>query len=315
MITGDLAFGESFDCLKDSKNHPWVQMVVGNLQGVVFMNALTRFMPIDSLTPYLLPPRIQKMIKAHWAATQAKLQRRLAKGTTRPDFISPILENNKGIGLTDREIESNASLFIIAGSDSIATALAGVTWYLLKHPAIMQKLKEELDSTFQSEQEITVQRVEQLPYLVAVMDEAMRIYPVGLAGQASIIPPEGDDIAGHWLPGGTGVFMNQYAVYRSHTNFTEPDVFAPERWLGDARFEADKKDAFHPFSIGPRNCIGKNIGVAVPRLALAKMMWHFDIELLPETDPNWVDQRVYIVWQKKPLIVKLTPRRKGKGVA
>lgn len=312
--TGDLAFGESFDCLKHEKNHSWVQMVFGNLQGVVFKNALSRFLPVDSILPYLLPPKTQKMINDHWTATQEKLQRRIAKGTSRPDFLTPILENNKGKGLTEGEIESNASLFIIAGSDSIATALAGVTWYLLKYPKVMQKLREELDQAFHTEADITVQNAEQLPYLAAVMDEAMRIYPVALAGQASIIPPEGDDVAGHWLPGGTGVCMNQYAVYRSATNFTEPDLFAPERWLGDARFAADKKDAFHPFSMGARNCIGKKIGLAVPLLTLAKMMWHFDMELSTETDPNWVDQRVYIVWQKKPLIVELKPRRKGKGM-
>jgi len=312
VVTGDLAFGESFECLKNEGNHPWLQTVFGNLQGVVFMNALSRFLPIDSILPYLLPPKTQKMVKDHWAATQAKLQRRIAKGTTRPDFLSPILENNKGKGLTEGEIESNASLFIIAGSDSIATALAGVTWYLLQNPQIYEKLKEELDLAFPTEQELTVQKVEQLPYLVAVMDEALRIYPVGLAGQASIIPPGGDTVAGHWLPGGTGVSMNQYAVYRSPTNFTEPDLFAPERWLGDTRFEADRKEAFHPFSMGARNCIGKNIGLAVPRLALAKMVWHFDMELAEETDEAWLDQRVYIVWQKKPLIVKVRPRRKGK---
>ena len=51
--------------------------------------------------------------------------------------------------------------------------------------------------------------------------------------------------------------MNQYAVYRSSTNFTEPDTFAPTRWLGDPRFAADKREAFHPFSMGPRNCIAK----------------------------------------------------------
>ena len=288
-------------------------MVFGNLQGVVFKNALSRFLPVDSILPYLLPPKTQKAIKDHWAATQSKLQRRIAKGTTRPDFLSPILENNKGQGLTDGEIESNASLFIIAGSDSIATVLAGVTWYLLQNPQIYEKLKEELDRAFTTEEEITVERVEQLPYLIAVLDETMRIYPVALAGQASIIPPGGDTVAGHLLPGGTSVSMNQYAVYRCPANFTEPDLFAPERWLGDTRFEADRKGAFHPFSIGTRNCIGQRIGLAVPRLALAKMVWHFEMELAQETGRDWADQRVYIVPQKKPLIVRIRPRRKGMG--
>lgn len=51
--------------------------------------------------------------------------------------------------------------------------------------------------------------------------------------------------------------MNQFAVYRSKTNFQDPDVFDPERWLDEPEYGWDRKDAFHPFSIGPRNCIGR----------------------------------------------------------
>lgn len=46
-------------------------------------------------------------------------------------------------------------------------------------------------------------------------------------------------------------------MYRNPDNFTLPESFIPERWLGDERFVNDKKDAFRPFSHGPRDCIGK----------------------------------------------------------
>lgn len=49
-----------------------------------------------------------------------------------------------------------------------------------------------------------------------------------------------------------------WAGFHSPDNFTRPDEFIPERWLGDAKeFEHDRKEALQPFSIGPRNCLGR----------------------------------------------------------
>jgi cytochrome P450 len=55
----------------------------------------------------------------------------------------------------------------------------------------------------------------------------------------------------------TVVSTNHWATYRSSENFTDPESFHPERFLGDSRFASDRKAAFQPFSVGPRNCIGK----------------------------------------------------------
>lgn len=46
-------------------------------------------------------------------------------------------------------------------------------------------------------------------------------------------------------------------MYHSPSNFTDPDSFIPERWLGDPRFDGDDKAALQPFQVGPRNCIGR----------------------------------------------------------
>ena len=205
LHVGDLAFGESFECLEHEENHPWLQLIFGNLKGLALKGALSRFTAIEAILPYLIPRSVEKMLADHFASTQVKLQRRIAKGTDRLDFISPILENNTGKGLTDGEIEANASLFIIAGSDSMGLVLSGVTWYLLQHPKVMEKLRDEIDHNFRDEKEITLPKLELLPYLCAVVDETMRIYPVGLAGQASLVPPGGDTICGHFIPGGVNI--------------------------------------------------------------------------------------------------------------
>jgi cytochrome P450 len=53
------------------------------------------------------------------------------------------------------------------------------------------------------------------------------------------------------------VAVPHFAAYHNPINFKDPDSFIPERWLPGAGYDGDRKDAFHPFSVGPRNCIGQ----------------------------------------------------------
>lgn len=110
------------------------------------------------------------------------------------------------------------------------------------------------------------------------------------------------------MPGGTWVGVPQLAANHSPSNFVEPDNFIPERYLEkhDSRFDGDNKAVVQPFSTGPRNCIGKNLARAEMRLILAKMVWHFDMELVDKRS-DWTKQSIYGLWDKNPLMIKLKP--------
>jgi len=106
----------------------------------------------------------------------------------------------------------------------------------------------------------------------------------------------------------TSMGMAQYAVFRSPWNFKDPQVYLPERWLDDnEEYACDKKEALQPFSFGPRNCIGRNLANIEMRLILAKLIWHFDLELMADS-MNWPEkQYIYTSWEKIPLKIKLHP--------
>lgn len=113
----------------------------------------------------------------------------------------------------------------------------------------------------------------------------------------------------------TSVAVQQYAVCRSSANFHRPDEFLPQRWLGDPEFANDRREASQPFSIGPRNCIGRQLAYAEMRLILAKVLWHFDLRLDESKmdEQDWMaEQGVWILWDKNPLWVHLTPRATDK---
>ena len=122
-----------------------------------------------------------------------------------------------------------------------------------------------------------------------------------------ITNPQGNVIAGRFVPGGTSVSVSHWACYHSVENFRDPDKFVPERWLGDDRYKDDRKKALQPFSLGPRNCLGMNLAYAEIRVILARLLWNFDIELCDESK-NWMEGiKVFMIYQRPSLMVKLTP--------
>jgi cytochrome P450 len=122
-----------------------------------------------------------------------------------------------------------------------------------------------------------------------------------------ITGPEGNVIAGRFVPPRTLVSISQKACYSSAENFRDPDKFAPERWLGDEYYKDDRKKALQTFSVGPRNCIGMNLAYVEMRVILARLLWNFDMKLCEESK-DWSDgMKVFMIYQRKPLMVELTP--------
>ena len=98
--------------------------------------------------------------------------------------------------------------------------------------------------------------VQDLPYLNAVLEESLRVYPPSAFAQARTVPPGGAIICGNALPGGTSVGVATLAASLSKENWTDPYTFKPERWL-DGGWDGDDNKAMQPFLVGPRNCLGR----------------------------------------------------------
>ena len=148
-------------------------------------------------------------------------------------------------------------VLITAGSETSATLLSGAIYYLLKNPTWLEQLKLELDTAFKDESEMTLASLGKLKVLNAVLSETSRMYPpVPVMLPRKTIERDAV-VCGTVIPKGCVVGVLQYAASRSSRYFKHPDVFSPERYLGDMEFKDDNKSASQPFSVGPRNCIGQ----------------------------------------------------------
>lgn len=100
---------------------------------------------------------------------------------------------------------ANAGILIIAGSETTASLLCGATYLLAKNQHVLQKLQEEVRSSFNNEKEIGLISTQKLKYMQAVLDESLRYYPPVVGSLARVIVPEGDHIAGRFVPGGVSL--------------------------------------------------------------------------------------------------------------
>ncbi|RDW73342.1 hypothetical protein BP6252_07249 [Coleophoma cylindrospora] len=308
-LIGDLAFGSPFDCLKESAMHPWVAMIFESVKGVLFFSVAQRYSPLDKVMLFFLGKSAQEKQSAHMAMTVEKVSQRLSMETDRPDFMSYILKYNDEKGMSREEIVANSSVLIKAGSETTATALSGATYFLLKNPQAMQKVVSEVRSSFKSVDEMDATSLANCKYLDACFKESLRMYPpvpVGLPRRAT----EATVVSGWHVPKDVCVRIPQWSQNYSPLNYHQPKSFVPERWLPNppSPYCNDHLEAFEPFSLGPRNCLGKNLAWLEMRLILARVLYAFDLELVHDT---WApeDQKVFVLWQKPALDVKLVPRQ------
>lgn len=95
----------------------------------------------------------------------------------------------------------DASVLVVAGAETTATTLSAVTYLLLSNPSKMSKLLAEVRGTFKHDSEITIATVNQLDFMLACLNEAMRLFPPIPIGLPRIVPGQGRSIGGHYIPG------------------------------------------------------------------------------------------------------------------
>ncbi|OQU98959.1 hypothetical protein CLAIMM_04668 [Cladophialophora immunda] len=312
-IIAELTFCQSFHCLESSNYHPIVELMLANLKAWTFLNAQQRFPLLKYFIKHYVPQTTLERRKDLASFVVASVDKRLSMEVARSDFLTPTAGSEKLQGLSLPEIQTTAQMLLNAGSETTATTLSAATYFTLSNPHTWQRLVKEVRDTFANEEDITAEKVNsELPFLLAVFNETLRLYPPVPTGFGRIVPPGGDTIAGYYFPEGCGVYISQYAINHSPDYFVDPEKFLPERWLGNERFKQDNHNAFNPFSYGPRNCLGKNLAYMEMRMIMTKIVWNFDLELYDHTPGGWVHaQKVYTLWEKPPLWICLRPVKRA----
>jgi cytochrome P450 len=254
-ITGELIFGEAFGCLQSSKYHAWIEFVFGTVKwgiGTSTMSYIGLHWLVQLLYHYAGSGKALAQVRGY---TRAMLEKRMEMPEGREDLFEGLVRRREEWDISFEKLSANAFILILAGSETTATTLSGATYFLLTNPDALSRLQHEVRSTFKSADEINIAAVGRLPYMLAVLNEALRMYPPVTSNLVRVVPSGGAQIAGRFVPEGTYVEVQHWSINHSSDNFKDPWEFNPDRFINPA--EGEVLDALQAFSVGPRNCIGR----------------------------------------------------------
>jgi cytochrome P450 len=206
-IISDLSIGESFGCLQAAQYHPWVTLLSGSFKFSTYMGLARRFPPIPQILGALVPKDTARQAADHDNLTREKIRQRMHRAEGRPDFMQAVLENNnvKAKGMSEAEISSTFHLVLVAGLETLSSTITAVTYLLLKNPAALKKVVDEVRQAFEREEDITLLRSTKLPHVIGALNEGMRMIPPTPWGASRVVPGKGDIIDGSWVPGGVRI--------------------------------------------------------------------------------------------------------------
>lgn len=306
-IIGDLSLGadRAFGCLAKGDYHPWVRIVTETVRQNGLFLGLSQ-LGFGSLISWANQYNLVSE-NEHLAIVSEKVGQRMEEGVDRPDFLQGLIRNKSQLNLDHDHMTMNASLLVIAGSETTATLLSGALFLLTTHPEVLKQLEQEVRSAYKHNEDITLTSVGNLSYMLACLNETLRRYPPVVTGLPRQAPKGGAMVDGNFVTEDTVVSIFQYAVNHDENYWREPWSFSPERWMNDPKYKGDQLDAMQSFSVGPRNCIGRNLAYAEMRLILAKLVFNFDMSLADDSRGWLTHQKAYTVWDKPPLNIHLKP--------
>nr|AJD25256.1 cytochrome P450 CYP736A121 [Salvia miltiorrhiza] len=190
---------------------------------------------------------------------------------------------------------------------SMDTAAASVDWILselLRNPAVMEKVKKELEQVVGLKRMVEESDLDRLEYLNMVVKETYRLHPV-----APLLIPhyarEESTVDGYNIPKESRIIVNTYAIGRDPNAWTDPEKFLPERFVGSDIDVRGQHFQLLPFGSGRRGCPGIQLGLIQVRLIVSQLVHCFDWQLpndMPPKELNMDEDFSLVVTRANPLM-------------
>ena len=218
--------------------------------------------------------QVDKLIYAEIA------RRRQQPKLERTDVLSLLMaaRDREGQAMSDEELRDEV-MTVLSGKGTSASAILFALYSVYKHSEVLQNLRDELNSISNPKD---TNAIAKLPYLTAISQEIMRLYPLTLVAMRLTTKPF--ELMGYKFPVGTQIFPNIYSTHHREDLFPNPKQFKPERFL-ERHYSPYE---YLPFGGGHRRCIGYAFAPFQMKLVLATIVSHCQLELIEDNPINLI---------------------------
>ena len=209
------------------------------------------------------------------------VQLRRQRGDAELDLLQQIIETphrDSGDYLDDEQAVVELLQLLVAGNETSSNTLSWTFYLLAKHPEHLVVMREEIEASCNAG-EVTYEKLHGLNYALAVLNEAMRLYPP--FWMIDRVALQADEIGGVAVAAGTTVIPYIYGVHRNADIWKNPDQFDPTRFMGKNRRHPF---AHIPFGGGPRVCIGQHMAIMQMLLVIVAIVRKYNFELDPDRE-------------------------------
>ncbi|MED6195492.1 hypothetical protein PIB30_038341 [Stylosanthes scabra] len=297
-----LDFGELLGTISIGDYVPWLSWL-NNLNGS-YKRATRVAQRFDEF--------LDQVIAEHVSSLKSKEKEGLDVDEYQKDFVDVLLSVKNTNNSTGFEFDTITMKAIIldmfaAGTDTTYTVLEWAMAELLKRPAVMHKLQEEVRTVVGNRTNITEQDLVHMNYLKAVIKETLRFHP-----PIPVLVPRKSTKAiklnGYDIGEGTQVLVNAWAIATDPKCWDQPLEFKPERFLNSSVDFKGQDFQFIPFGAGRRGCPGIQFAIAVDEIVLATIVHQFDWDLPPDSgELDMSETSGLAVHLKSPLLAIPTP--------
>jgi cytochrome P450 family 110 len=235
----------------------------------------------------------------------AEIQERRANPDLLGDDILSLMlvaKDEEGQSMTDGELRDELMTLLFAGHETTATAIAWAMYWIHRQPEVGQKLRKELDELDENTDPVTLAR---LPYLSALCDETLRIYPVGLFTFFRVLKAPWT-LMGQDFEAGTQFSPCIYLLHHRPELYPDPDQFRPERFL-ERQFSLYE---YIPFGGGNRRCLGMAFALFEMKLVLATILSQWQLQLTSDR-PIHPIRRGFTIAPEKGVPMRVLERRRA----
>ncbi|EDU46193.1 CypX Cytochrome P450 [Pyrenophora tritici-repentis] len=318
-VIGEITVGSRFGLMEDGGDKSGiVEAIDESMTYAAIIGLIPEWhwwigMTMDKLR---LEPGFRKILNFVNLHVDSRVSGRTKSPEDRSDFLDKMLPMEREGKATRFHTRQVASQNIAAGSDTTAISLSAIIAYLAMHPNTLAVLRHELDEATAAgtlSDPATFQEAQKLPYLQAVIMEALRVHPAVGAPMTRVVGPQGLVVAGQFFPPGTEVGVNAWVIHNNRTIFgPDAHIFRPERWITKNKEERAVLDRnFLAFGAGPRTCIGKNISLLEMSKVIPQIVRKYDFEILSDANGEKYTWRTR--WFAKPSFNAIVRRRAQKA--